>query len=75
MVCFYVIMTASDLPLQPSRDSLERDVALIEGLLSTHLQREHGGVVGSSLQWCAVCQALDNRWQRLIQQGLEVGYE
>ena len=64
-------MTASDSPLQPSTDSLEREIALVEDLLAAHLQREHSGVLGSSLQWCAVCQALDNRRQQVIFQWLD----
>ena len=68
-VCFHSTMTANDLPPKPSRDSLEREIALVEDLLAAHLQHGH------ERRDCTVCQALDNRRQQLTQQWLEAGYE
>ena len=62
-------MIANDLSPKPSRDSLEREITLVEDLLAAHLQHGH------ERRDCAVCQALDNRRQQLTQQWFEAGYE
>ena len=67
-------MAPADDPLpQPSSGSLgslERDIALIEDMLTAHRQLDHSGVLRQCLkqllEQCAACRALDNLRQQLL---------